>query len=41
MSQGIAGLRQVTGVAKTEPRPRHEKPCLKTRHVSQDFITAQ
>jgi len=24
---------------KTEPRPRHEKPCLETWHVSQDSLT--
>jgi len=30
--------RQDTSV-ETEPRPRHDKPCLETRHVSQDSIT--
>jgi len=30
--------RQHTSV-ETEPRPRHDKPCLETRHVSRHSIT--
>ena len=26
--------------SETEPRLRHEKPCLETRHMSSDFVTA-
>jgi len=29
-------MRHETWKLETEPRPRHGKPCLKTRHMSQD-----